>query len=111
MFGLIASMVSTTGLGTFANLYGYVISVVGGIVAQGLIVLPLLIFLFTGHSGYVLIRNVVKFLVIGFTTCLSSATMPITINSCIENVKMKKEVVDFVIPLGTTVNMNGTAFV
>ncbi|MFN4220229.1 MAG: dicarboxylate/amino acid:cation symporter [bacterium] len=109
VFGLIANIVSSTGIETFANLYGYVISVVGGIVTQGLIILPLLIFLFTGHNGYGLIRNVIRPLVIGFTTCSSSATMPVTIGSCVENARIKKEVVDFVIPLGTTVNMNGTA--
>ncbi len=109
VFSLISNMVANSGLDVFVSLFKYVISVVGGILFQGLFFLPLIIFLFTKHNPFVVIKNSISALLVAFSTCSSSATLPVSMEVCIDKIKLRKEIVDFVLPLGATVNMNGTA--
>lgn len=109
VFGLIANIVASSGLEMFLKLYGYVFSVIGGILVQGLIILPLMIYILCKENGYWVLSRVFKVLLVAFSTCSSSATLPVSMNSCVEDVKIRKDVVEFVLPLGATVNMNGTA--
>lgn len=109
IFSLISNMVANFGLDVFLSLSGYFLSVVAGIFFHGLVFLPVLIYLLTGSNPWIVLKKVYNALIVAFSTCSSSATLPVSMNNCIENLGLRREVVDFVLPLGATVNMNGTA--
>ena len=54
-------------------------------------------------------RGVRQAMIISFSTSSSGATLPVTIECCEENLGVSKDVASFVLPLGATINMNGTA--
>lgn len=54
-------------------------------------------------------RAMSEAMMIAFTTCSSAGTLPVNMKNLIEKLKIKKEVVSFVLPLGATINMDGTA--
>lgn len=54
-------------------------------------------------------RTMSEAMMIAFTTCSSAGTLPVNMKNLIEKLKIKKEVVSFVLPLGATINMDGTA--
>ncbi|MCS7165699.1 MAG: dicarboxylate/amino acid:cation symporter [Candidatus Calescibacterium sp.] len=109
IFSLISNIVANFGLDVFLSLSGYFLSVVAGIFFHGLVFLPVLIYLLTGSNPWIVLKKVYNALIVAFSTCSSSATLPVSMNNCIENLGLRREVVDFVLPLGATVNMNGTA--
>ena len=71
--------------------------------------LPLLLYLITGKSPLSFWRGAREALITAFATSSSNATLPITMRCTIHNFKVKPEIAGFVVPLGATVNMDGTA--
>ncbi len=90
------------------SLSKYVLTVLTGLFIHGFITLPLLYFLFTGKNPYSLIFKVREALLTAFATASSSATLPITVASCVK-AGIDGQVARFTLPLGATVNMDGTA--
>ncbi len=90
------------------SLSKYVLTVLAGLLVHALITLPLLYFLFTGKNPYSLIGKVREALVTAFATASSSATLPITIAVSVV-AGIKRQVAQFTLPLGATINMDGTA--
>ncbi|MFV0552239.1 MAG: dicarboxylate/amino acid:cation symporter [Anaerorhabdus sp.] len=82
-------------------------------------VLCLLIYLIFGYASYIsllaklnpipYLKKITKVSVFGFSTSSSAATLPMNIQTTVEELGVKDEVASFVLPLGMTVNMNGTA--
>jgi Na+/H+-dicarboxylate symporter len=72
-------------------------------------VLPLILYLFTGRSPLWFWRGAREALVTAFATSSSAATLPITLRCTIQHLKVKPEIAGFVTPLGSTINMDGTA--
>lgn len=87
----------------------YFITVLFGIAIHMLIVLPLVSYLVTHKNPYIFMANMGESLAIAFGTASSSAALPLTMKCCEVNNGLHKKIVGFVIPIGATVNMNGTA--
>lgn len=109
IFGLIYRTVADTGLGVFANLAMYFLTVLGGLMIHFFVTLPLLLFLLTRKNPFVFMRQMITPLITAFSTSSSSATLPLTIRTIEEEVGVSNRVAGFVLPLGATVNMDGTA--
>ncbi len=92
----------------FENLFKYVIAVVLGLGIHGVIALPLILSLFTKRNPFVFFSTLAPALLTAFSTASSSATYPITRERTIE-AGVSRESTDFVLPLGATINMDGTA--
>uniref|UniRef100_A0A8C7XBI1 Amino acid transporter n=1 Tax=Oryzias sinensis TaxID=183150 RepID=A0A8C7XBI1_9TELE len=104
----------------------YAITVVMGLVLHGLFILPAMYFFITKKSPIVYIRGILQALLISLATssrcdflavfdllvadCLcSSATLPITFKCLLENNHIDRRIIRFVLPVGATINMDGTA--
>uniref|UniRef100_A0A8C3HVL7 Amino acid transporter n=1 Tax=Chrysemys picta bellii TaxID=8478 RepID=A0A8C3HVL7_CHRPI len=87
----------------------YAITVVTGLVIHGLILLPLLFALITRKNPFAFIRGILQALLIALATSSSSATLPITLKCLLENNGIDRRVARFVLPVGATINMDGTA--
>ncbi|KAK1340024.1 hypothetical protein QTO34_018588 [Cnephaeus nilssonii] len=87
----------------------YAVTVVCGLVVHGLVILPLLYFFITKKNPIVFIRGVLQALLIALATSSSSATLPITFKCLLENNHIDRRVARFVLPVGATINMDGTA--
>ncbi len=106
---LLAKLVATQDMSFFATLGKFVAVVVGTTLLHGVVVLPLILFLFTGKSPLWFWRGAREALMTAFATSSSSATLPITLRCAEQHLHVRREIAGFVIPLGATINMDGTA--
>ena len=95
------SIVSSLGL--------YTLVVWGGCIVHAGLVLPGLVYAFTRLNPYKHIKQMSVPLLTAFSTCSSGATLPLTIRDSQEKTGISNKIASFVLPLGSTVNMNGTA--
>ncbi|KAM6187899.1 excitatory amino acid transporter 1-like isoform 4-T4 [Sarcoramphus papa] len=87
----------------------YTVTVIIGLLIHAVIVLPLLYFLITHKNPWVFIGGLIQALVTALGTSSSSATLPVTFK-CLEEINgVDKRVTRFVLPVGATINMDGTA--
>ncbi|WP_246271218.1 dicarboxylate/amino acid:cation symporter [Nitrosopumilus cobalaminigenes] len=108
VFGLIVGMVATVGIGTMVGLGVYMVTVVLGLGAMLLVYAMFIKFVAkrSFSSTFSKFRNPQT---LAFSTASSMATMPMTLKTAEDDLKLDPRVSKFVIPLGTTVNMDGTA--
>lgn len=109
IFGLIYQTISTSGTEVFKSLAMYFITVLGALLIHFFITLPLFLFIFTKKNPYSFMKKMITPLVTAFSTSSSSATLPLTIQSIERNAKVSPKISGFVLPLGATINMDGTA--
>jgi len=116
IFGLIAARLGKAELGQvggFATellrMGKYFLTVVIGLTLHALLVLTPAIRLFAKRKISEYAGNVMPALITAFSTASSSATLPVTIESVKEKNKVSSKVTSFVLPLGATINMDGTA--
>jgi Na+/H+-dicarboxylate symporter len=93
-------------LGTLAK---FVAVVIGTLLIHGVIILPLILYAITGRSPLWFWRGSREALITAFATSSSSATLPITLRCVTQHLHVKPEIAGFVVPLGATINMDGTA--
>ena len=103
IFGLIAERIGISGGGNAVlelamELGKYVLSVVVGLSIHGLIVLPLILFLFAKRNPIHYVRHLSKALLTAFSTASSSATLPLTMEGVIDEAKVNPKVGRFVLP-------------
>ena len=109
VFAIVAKKVAETGLEVFIPLAGYMLTVVGALVIHAFITLPVLLFFIGGISPFKMFKAMSAALLTAFSTSSSSATLPLTMSSIEENAGASNRVSSFVLPLGATINMDGTA--
>lgn len=116
VFALIADMITTVSDGDLSKLAAllgalsvYCLTVVLGLAIQTFAVYPGLLRLFTKMNVLKFFSGISKAQLVAFSTSSSGATLPVTIECCEENIGVSEEVSSFVLPLGATINMDGTA--
>lgn len=87
----------------------YVLVVVGGILFHGLVTLSLILRFVAGVNPLKHLKNMATPLITAFSTSSTNATLPVTMKAVEENDGVSKKIIGFTIPLGATINMNGTA--
>ncbi len=108
VFGLAVRLAAEFGWSVFVPLAKYAMTVVLGILVHGLLVLPLLALLLGRVNPIAYLRHFGPALLTAFSTSSSSATLPVSLE-CAERAGIRHEVRSLVLPLGATVNMDGTA--
>jgi len=106
---LIATLVATTGPELFAQLIGYFVTVLLALLVHIFVTLPALFWLITRRNPYRVMKAMLPALLTAFSTASSSGTLPVTIERVENGVGVKNSVSSFVLPIGATVNMDGTA--
>jgi len=111
--GVALLMIYTVGSIGLVNLLGpiswYVFVVLLGLLIHGTVILPLILYLFTRQNPYRFMWQMRKALMTAFGTDSSSATLPVTIETAEREGGCSKRAANFVLPLGSTINMDGTA--
>lgn len=109
VFALMAKIAGTTGFAAFAPLLKYMLTVALALAVHALVTLPVILFLFARVWPPAYARAVAPALATAFSTASSSATLPLTIDCVERRAGVPNQVGSFVLPLGATVNMDGTA--
>ena len=109
VFALIAKLMGTTGLAAFKALALYALMLVSGLTVHLLVTLPLILRFLGRINPITHFRNMVQPIVMAFSTSSSGATLPVTIDAVENKVGASNRVTSFVLPMGATVNMDGTA--
>ena len=108
VFALVAKTLMVSGLGSLGALAWFFITVLGALAVHFFVTLPLLQ-RFVGHiRPFAYYGKILPAQLTAFSTASSSATLPVTLN-CAEQAGISKRTTGFVLPLGATVNMDGTA--
>jgi Na+/H+-dicarboxylate symporter len=109
VFALMTRLAGESGLDTFRALGLYMVAVVVGLGIHALVTLPLLLVLLGRihpRNHYV---NMIEAVTMAFSTSSSAATLPLTMSNVERRVGVSNRVSSFVLPLGATINMDGTA--
>ena len=109
VFGLVAKVVAETGFEGLGPLAVFAVTVVTALVFHVTVVLPLFLRFVGKVHAYKMFPAMAPAMLTAFSTASSSATLPITMDCVEENVGVSNKISSFVLPLGATVNMNGTA--
>ena len=109
VFCLLLSTGAKLGWDVITILGQYVFTVLFGLALLAFGLYPLLVKIFTKHSPLEFFKSIAPAQLLAFSSSSSSATMPVTLECCQDRLHLDKDVSRFVIPLGATVNMDGTA--
>ena len=109
IFALMAYTIGTMGLSVLRSLFLYMMTVILGLTIHALVILPMLLMILGKHSPVKLFKDVFSALATAFSTASSAATLPITMDCLQENTGVSNKITSFVLPLGATINMDGTA--
>ena len=109
VFALIAAIIGEFGLGILGPLFKYSIIVIFGLFLHVIITYSAALKIFTKVKIISFFKGVRPAQLIAFSSSSSSATLPITMECVEENIGISKEISSFVLPLGATINMDGTA--
>ena len=109
IMALLIKLVVTQDFSLLMILIKFISLVIGTILLHAFIVLPMILYLVTGMTPIKFWRGAREALITAFATSSSSATLPITLQCAEQNLHVKRNIAGFVLPLGATVNMDGTA--
>ncbi len=108
VFGLMARLTSQIGVDALVGMAFYVVTVITGLIAL-LILYLVLVWFIAGQSPMSFLRATRELMLLAFSTSSSAAVMPLSIKTAEERLGVRSSIAQFVIPLGATINMNGTA--
>ena len=106
---LLLQLVASQNNALLYSLAHFIAVVIGSTLFHGIIVLPLMLYIVTRMSPLHFWRGAREALVTAFATSSSAATLPVTLRCVEQHLHVKKDIANFVVPLGATVNMDGTA--
>ncbi len=106
---LIARLVSSLGVSFIFEMKWYMVTVLAALLVHALISLPALVFLVRRRNPYRFLRAMSPALLTGFSTASSSGTLGVTLERAEHGAGVSNRVASFVLPLGATINMDGTA--
>jgi proton glutamate symport protein len=109
VFGIMARIVAKTGFSAFGALGVYFLIVLAGLMLHALVNLPLIMKLVAKFNPLHHYRNMPGALMTAFSTCSSMVTLPLTMDAVTEQTGVSKKIAGFTLPIGATVNMDGTA--
>jgi Na+/H+-dicarboxylate symporter len=109
IMGLLAKLIAEQNMDVFGVLGGYIAIVITTTLFHGFVTLPSILWAMTGISPLKFFHAMKSALLTAFSTSSSAATLPVTMRCVTENLKVDKPIANFVLPIGATVNMDGTA--
>ena len=109
VFCLIFSVTGRFGFDLLLNLLKYVLTVIGSLALFQIVAYSLVVRFVSGLRPLDFFRKIRLIMITAFSTSSSNATLPTTMRISEENLGIKKEISGFVLPLGATMNMNGTS--
>ena len=108
VFGLLAQLTAKLGVEALLGMAIYVGTVLLGLFTLFVVYLCIIFFV-ARQNPFVFVKSVGSVLLLAFSTSSSAAVMPLSIKTAEEKLKVRPSVSQFIIPLGATINMNGTA--
>ena len=109
VFCLIAKTFSGIGFDAFLPLLKYMFGVILALIVQCFVVYMLMLKIFTGLNPIKFIKKFFPVMTFAFSTATSNATIPLSIDTLDEKIGVSRKISSFTIPLGATINMDGTA--
>ena len=109
VFSLMFKAISLSGITIFRELGMYALTIIVGLSIHLFIIIPLILILFTKVNPIKHFKAIAPAMLTAFSTSSSSATLPVTMKCVKENIKVSDETSSFVLPMGSTINMDGTA--
>ena len=106
---LLLKLVLMQDVAMLATLTKFVLLVMGLTLFHGALILPLILYVITGKTPLWFWRGAREALITAFATSSSNATLPVTLRCTTQHLHVKPEIAGFVVPLGATINMDGTA--
>lgn len=108
VFGLVAALISRIGIDIFLGLGYYMLVVLLGLVIL-LVFYLLIVFLVVRENPFSFLKAIKEPQLLAFSTASSAAVMPVSMETADEKLGVSSHISDFVIPIGATINMDGTA--
>ena len=109
VFSLMVKAISLTGLTIFKELGLYALTIILGLSIHLFFIIPIILILFARVNPIKHFKSIAPAMITAFSTSSSNATLPVTIKCVRENIKVSNETSSFVLPMGSTINMDGTA--
>jgi Na+/H+-dicarboxylate symporter len=109
VFCLLAKLFASIGFSAITDLAKYFFTVLFVLLLHGVLVYGALLKLFTGLNPVTFFKKMWKVAVFGFSTASSNATLPVTMRTVEHDLGVDNKVASFTVPLGATINMDGTA--
>jgi Na+/H+-dicarboxylate symporter len=109
IMALVLQLVATQDTGLLTVMIKFVVVVLSTTLLHGVVVLPLILYLMTGITPYKFWQGGREALITAMATSSSAATLPVTLRCAEQHLHVNRDVAGFVIPLGATINMDGTA--
>jgi proton glutamate symport protein len=109
VFLLMIYVTATQGVAVFAALGWYMLTVVCGLSIHAFVTLPLIVWVLARRNPLALLRAMMPALLTAFSSASSNATLPLTISNIERRAGVSNRISSFVLPLGSTINMDGTA--
>jgi Na+/H+-dicarboxylate symporter len=109
VFFLMAKLFTGLGLGAIINLAEYFLVLAGTLILHGLVTYSVMLKGFTGLSPITFLKKMEDAIMFAFSTASSNATIPVTMETAKNRMGVDNRISSFTVPLGATVNMDGTA--
>jgi len=109
VFSLISYIIAKQGIDVILGLWEYVVMVIVVIILHGIVTLPMILAFFAKINPYRYMNQVKEATIMAFSTASSAATLPVSLKVVQEKGGVSKDSAGFVLPLGATVSMDGTA--
>ncbi|ALO34120.1 sodium:dicarboxylate symporter [Colwellia sp. MT41] len=109
VFALLATLFTSVSLDTFGNLIKYFFVVFFVLLIHAFVTYPIILKLLTGLNPLIFLKKMRDTAIFAFSTASSNATIPVTLETATKKMGVKNSIASFTVPLGATINMDGTA--